>query len=276
VDQNFGYTSTIPNPPTGSTTPSCTSDKTPASFTLNDKAGVDNSTNTESCGNVPAGSYTVTEGAEPANFTLESLTCQADAHSSGSQDATNPAQANITVAPGETVTCTYTNQQQLGAIEITKTTKVPGQTGSQPLAGATFSIKSGGDPISGSPFTAGSDGTVCVDNLPFGNYKVQETGAPTGYAIDDSTTHTVTVDNNAKCSDATFGGEAISFSDTPLTDLTVKAEAEAAGATNSTVTCTDSSDTGIGNSPQGPSDPAKVTANGLKPGTYTCTVVVDP
>jgi uncharacterized protein YaiE (UPF0345 family) len=39
-------------------------------FTLNDATA-----NTEDCTNVVAGSYTVTEGAEPANFTFESLTC---------------------------------------------------------------------------------------------------------------------------------------------------------------------------------------------------------
>jgi hypothetical protein len=47
--------------------------------------------------------------------------------------------------------------------------------------------------------------------------------------------------------------------------------------TNSTITCVVAgTGTNIGNSPQGPTDPATVTANGLKPGTYTCTVVVDP
>src|SRR5262249_3305398 len=67
VNQNFGYTSTIPNPAAGSTTPDCSLDTTPSSFTLNDHAGVDPASpinqgtdNTEHCANVPVGTYTVT------------------------------------------------------------------------------------------------------------------------------------------------------------------------------------------------------------------------
>src|SRR6266545_3487075 len=126
INQDFSFTSTIPNPPAGSTTPTCTADTTPSSFTLNDNGNTtsDSAANTEDCVNVPAGSYTVTEG-------------------------------------------------------------------SAPLAGAVFSVTSGGTPIPGSPFTTGSDGTVCVDHLAFGTYSVQETAAPTGYAIDDTTAHDV-------------------------------------------------------------------------------------
>jgi hypothetical protein len=119
IDQNFSYTSTIPNPASGSTTPDCSLDSTPASFTLNDHAGVDptapitqGTDNTEHCANVPAGSYTVTEGALPgSNWSLDSLTCTATGTgSSGSQDGTNPAKANITLAPGGVVTCIYVNK----------------------------------------------------------------------------------------------------------------------------------------------------------------------
>jgi hypothetical protein len=96
VNQDFSYTSTIPNPPAGQpapTTPDCTLDTTPSSFTLNDHAGVDpaapitqGTDNTEHCANVPVGSYTVTEGTEPGSFVLESLTCTATGTgSSGSQ-----------------------------------------------------------------------------------------------------------------------------------------------------------------------------------------------
>lgn len=272
VNQNFSYTSNI----AGSNL-DCTTDTTPATFTLNDTGNTtgDSAGNTESCANVPAGSYTVTEGADPANFTLESLTCTADPNSSGSQDGTNDHQANITLAADETVTCTFVNQQQLGAIKISKNSS---KGAGAALAGAKFSITKGGTAISGSPFTTGADGTVCVDGLGFGDYVVTETAAPTGYGIDDTTSHTVTVDNNATCTDNPFGGETIGFTDTPLTDLLVKATGEAApaGTTKSQITCTDSSSANIGNSPTLNTDPATMTANGLKPGTYTCTIVIDP
>src|SRR6266702_4959467 len=268
--KDFSFTSTIPNPPAGSpppTTPDCSADTTPSSFTLNDNGNTssDSTANTEHCGNVPAGSYTVTEGSQPANFALESLTCTADNGGSGSQDATNPAQANITVVPNSTVTCVYVDKQQLGAIKITKTST----KGNAPLAGATFTITSGGTPISGSPFTTGSDGTVCVDHLPFGTYSVQETAAPTGYAINDTTAHDVNVTANSTCGD---GNEAtFTATDTPLSKITVSFQSLAGpGVTTATVQCT--GDPAVEPLPEG----TPKVLNNLPPGTYGCTVVVDP
>ena len=264
INQNFSYTSNL----AGSTI-SCTPDTTPASFTLNDGSST---TNTEECGNVPIGNYTVTEGAEPTGFVLESLTCTATGSGSGSQDATNPAQANITIAAGlDHVTCTYVNQQQLGAIKITKTSS---KTAATPLAGAQFSIMSGGTPITGSPFTTGSDGTVCVDHLAFGTYSVQETAAPSGYTIDDTAAHDVSVSKNSTCGD---GSEAtFSATDTPLTDISAHAQSEASGGTKSTITCKDAAGNVVASSGTDPSDPANASKNGLTPGTYTCTIVIDP
>jgi hypothetical protein len=287
VNQNFSYTSTIAGAQL-----SCVSDSTPASFTLNDNGNTnsDNSANTENCGNVPAGSYTVTEGADPASFVLESLTCSTSGTggSTGSQDGTNPKQANITLNPGDTVTCVYVNQQQLGAIKITKTSSKPAGTA---LSGAHFAICTNDGPYDNNnpctPAATGSgdkvtdsNGVICVDNLGFGDYFVTETQAPSGYAIDDATTSKVTVDNNAKCSDTTYVGESKSYTDTPLTDIVAKATSQVSGATKSRVTCVDSNSQNVGNSPQPSastfSDPAEVDANGLKPGTYTCTIIIDP
>jgi hypothetical protein len=264
IDQAFSYTSTL-----AGSTMSCTTDSTPASFSLNDAS---DATNTEDCSDVPVGNYTAVEtGTPPApNFVLESLTCTADHGGSGSQDVLNPAQANITVTAGSHVTCTYVNKQQLGAIKITKTSSKPNGT---PLAGATFLVK---DPQGQSvgTFTTGNDGTVCVDHLGFGTYSVQEKTAPGGYAIDDPNAESVTVNQNSTCGD---GNEATkSFTDTPLTDLSIKVTSEAPGGTKSTISCVDSASSDIGNSPQGLAETVQVTANGLKPGTYTCTVVVDP
>ena len=263
LDQNFSYTSTIPN------TATCTTDTTPGSFTLNDAGNstADNAANTESCVNVPAASYTVTEGAEPANFTLESLSCTATTGSSGSQDGTNPFQANISVAPGGLVTCTYVNQGT-GAILVTKTAKNHNLgSGDHPLAGATFTVN-------GVSHVTNADGQACFDGLTIGTeYTVTETAAPSGYAI-DTTSKTATPTTAASCTSGTPAG--VSFTDSPLTDLTITATSEVSGVTNSSISCVNARNADIGNSPQGPADPVNVTANGLKPGTYTCTVVVDP
>jgi hypothetical protein len=222
----------------------------------------DSPRNTEDCVNVLSAdsngntiTYHVTENNPlPPGFVLESLTCTAGANSSGAQDGTNQFKANITVAPGETVTCTYVDQQQLGAIKITKTST----KGNAALAGAKFSIKDpNGVALTGSPFTTDANGVICKDNLAFGDYKVQETSAPTGYKINDATEHTVTVDNNAKCTDDPYGGEAIAFDDTPLSTIEVKFTSLAgAGVTNSNIVCSVDA-----NSENGGADSDSITSN---------------
>ncbi len=276
VNQNFSFTSTIPNPTAGQTpptTPDCSLDTTPSSFTLNDSAGVDptppitsGTANTEHCANVPAGSYTVTENTPlPANFVLESLTCT----TGGSQDAINLYQANITINPGDTVTCTYVDKQQLGAIKISKTSSKTGNA----LAGAQFSI-TGPNNYSNS-VTTGSDGSVCVDSLPFGSYTVTETSAPTGFVIDDSSGHTVTVDNNAKCSDSTYVGESTSFTDTPTADIQVNFRDGGSGTTSATITCDNT--TGTGSTTPASGWDTSVTVTGVHaPTTIHCTITIDP
>jgi len=57
--------------------------------------------------------------------------------------------------------------------------------------------------------------------------------------------------------------------------VSANATSEVPGATNSTIVCVDS----IGNvvATSGPAgDPANASVTGLKPGTYTCTIVIDP
>ena len=85
----------------------------------------------------------------------------------------------------------------------------------------------------------------CVDHLVFGNYVVPETAPPAGYAIDDGTGHTVIVNANSTFGD---GNEtAFSATDTPLTDLLVRATSQVRGATQSQITCVDASNADIGN-----------------------------
>jgi hypothetical protein len=275
LNQDFSYTSTIPTPsgtPPPPTTPDCelnttpnsTFDPTPTSFTLNDSGA-----NTEDCTNVVAGSYTVTEGAEPANFTLKSLTCTDNGvtGSSGHQDATNPFQADITISPGGHVTCTYVNQAQ-GAILVTKTAKNHnfGDGAQHPLAGATFTVN-------GVSKITDANGRACFDGLTIGTtYTVTETAAPTGYGI-DTASKDVKVTQAASCTSGT--PDEVSFTDSPLTDISANATSEIAGATNSTIVCKDANGNTVADSGAA-ADPANASATGLKPGSYTCTVVIDP
>jgi hypothetical protein len=262
INQDFGYTSTL----AGSSI-SCSPDTSPASFTLNDNSST---TNTETCTNVPIGSYTVTEGAEPSGFTLESLSCTATGSGSGSQDATNPSQANITIAAGlDTVTCTYVNQQQLGAIKITKTNSKTHNG----VAGAKFLITGPGG--YSNTVTSGSDGTVCTDGLAFGSYSVTETSAPTGYSIDDTSAHTVNVNANAKCSDSPYVGASTSFTDTPTSDIQVNFRDGGSGTTSGTISCDNS--TGSTSTDPATGWDTSATVTGVKaPTTIHCTITIDP
>jgi hypothetical protein len=267
VNQNFSFTSNLAGAQL-----SCTQ-STAASFTLNDNGNTtgDSAANTQDCTKVPAGDYTVLEGANPANFVYDHLSCTATSGSSGSQDAATPKQADIHLLADGVVTCVYVNNQQLGAIKITKTSS----KGTHPLlGGAMFSISQGGSPISASPVTTGPNGTVCVDHLPFGTYSVQEIAAPTGYLIDDTTAHNVTVSANSTCGD---GNEAtFAATDTPLSKITVGFHSLAGpGVTSATVQCT--GEGAASSLPEG--DATHTLGDGLStltPGTYMCTVVVDP
>jgi hypothetical protein len=264
LNQSFDYTSNIAGGQL-----SCTQDATPASFTLNDNGNTtgDSAANTEDCTNVPAGSYTVTEGADPAGFTFGSLSCTASTGSSGSQDGTIPKQANITIVGGGLVTCTYVNNQQLGAIQVTKTRKHAADgTGDHPQAGVSFTVN-------GVTKQTDANGVACFDGLQFGDYTVHET-VPAGYHV-DANDKSVTVDNNATCSDTTYTGETVSFHNTPLTDLSVSVNSQVDGGTASTIECTDGTNT-VASGSTGANGDGSASAPDLEPGTYTCTVVVDP
>jgi hypothetical protein len=297
-DQDFAFTSGSGDPATGVLEGDCsigaTEETDPSTFDLNASSDDTDSLN---CVNVPAGTYTVSEGADPTGWEFDNFSCVSTGTGTSTTPTSSTTQKNvgITLAGGGEVTCTYLNNQQEGAILITKTGKDKSVAGeNDPLAGATFSVTGPSpstDPVTGSPFTTDANGEVCVDGLAFGDYSVTETGAPAGYAIDDPAARTVTVDTNATCEDATYVGESSAFTDTPLTDLTLHVESRSdggggTGATESSISCVDASDADIGDSPQpdasdldGFANPVEVTTvgdDGLVPGTYTCTVVVDP
>jgi Prealbumin-like fold domain len=245
LNQSFSYTST--------------GGLSPASFSLNDNGNSsgDSTGNTKVFDSVQPGIYTVTEGADPSGFAFDSVSC-----SGGSTSISNRT-VTINMGAGDDVTCTYVNNQQLGAIKVSKAS-----TKGQALAGATFSV-------AGQSVQTGTDGTACVDHLAFGSYSVQETAAPAGYAIDDSSSHSVSVNANQDCSTAT-APLALQFTDTPKTDITVEARSQVAGGTKSQISCVNAAAADIGDSPSQNIEDAKVSASGVSPGTYTCTIVVDP
>jgi prealbumin domain-containing protein len=177
-----------------------------------------------------------------------------------------PIPANITIKPGDQVTCTYVNKAS-GAILVTKTAENHNLgAGQHPLAGATFTVN-------GMSKVTNANGQACFDGLTIGTtYTVTETAAPTGYCI-DTATKDVTVTKAASCTSGTPDG--VSFTDSPLKDISANATSEIAGATNSTIVCKDANGNTVADSGAA-SDPANASATALRPGTYTCTVVIDP
>jgi hypothetical protein len=131
--------------------------------------------------------------------------------------------------------------------------------------------------LSGSGATAAA--TACVSDLTLGTYYIHEDTPVSGFAAAADQTASVSAEG-----DCTSGYVSKTFTDQPLTNLTVTASSVVTGATNSSITCQDSSNNNIGNSPQpasGKTDPVTLTADSshggaLTPGTYTCTVVIDP
>ena len=179
----------------------------------------------------------------------------------------DPASIVLTQTP-RTITCTFTNTLNTGAILIHKDRKHAADgPGDHPHAGVEFSIN--GTSVG----TTDANGNICVDDLTFGDYTVTES-VPTGYVSADSE-QTATVDNLAFCDDDPFVGEALQFANTPLTNITVSVNSQIDGGTASTIDCVVAS-TSVPAGPPPANGDGSLTVNDLVPGTYTCTVVIDP
>jgi hypothetical protein len=191
--------------------------------------------------------------------------------SSSCDDGSNPA--SIGLSAGETVTCTFHDAREQGAILITKTRKHAADgSGDHPHPGVDFKVTGGSLPAAGVTVTTDANGHACVDGLVLssfvGDYTVTET-VPSGYHAAGATAKTVTVTDEATCS--TGSKAEVGFSNTPLTNLTVSVDSQVDGGTASTITC--DSNPPVATDPNGD---GSLTLSNLEPGTYTCTVIIDP
>ncbi len=219
--------------------------------------------------NLSPGTYGVSESV-PTGWGTVSATC-----SNGDKPGT------ITLNPGDNVTCTFTNQPLYGAIEITKLAKNAALgAGNHPLGGVTFTVTPGKTSATlTTPATDDTTGTVCVDGFRFGTYTVAEDAetAP-GYGIEAP--KSVTVGTASTCGSVP-SSQQLTFVNTPLTDVTVSVAPQVTGATASKITCTASDGTTVLD-PTPPDtsptafDDSSETVKDLTPGTYICTVVIDP
>jgi hypothetical protein len=210
---------------------------------------------------IPGTGYTVVEDVIPANWAFTSIDCSA---SSGVTPTIVGAQITFDIDDtSDVLDCTYTNTQLKGAIKVTKTRKHAADgTGDHPHAGVNFTVN-------GVTKATDANGVACFDGLNFGAYTVHEV-VPAGYHGEAD--KQVTVDNNATCAATPYAGESVSFHNTPLTNITVTVDSQVAGGTSSTIDC----DPVTPGSDAGPGDDISHSLNDREPGTYTCTVVVDP
>lgn len=232
----------------------------PDSFTLTTTAAGQAGKDDRTFSDLAPGTYDVAETV-PAGWNLASATCD---------DGSDPA--SIGLSGGETVTCTFVNERQQGAILITKTRKHAAfGPGDWAHPGVDFTITGGSLPSGGTTVTTDANGEACVDGLVLssfvGNYTVTET-VPDGYAADGDTSKTVTVSEEATCEDG--DPATVSFANTPLTDVSIDVTSQVDGGTKSTIDCGDEGDSGDF------ADPAELDLEDLEPGTYTCTIEIDP
>ena len=171
------------------------------------------------------------------------------------------ADQQVTVVADVTITLSdFVNPRHRGAILATKTRKHAADgSGDHPHAGVDFTVN-------GVTRTTDGNGQACFDNLAFGQYTVHET-TPAGYVGEGD--QTVTVDNKASCTDNPYVGETVAFHNTPLSTITITFFSQVVGGTAVTqISCTGLTDSNP--------DPASATFADLVPGTYNCTVVIDP
>jgi hypothetical protein len=231
----------------------------PSPFVLTTTAAGDAGKASTTFAQLVPGTYDVAETV-PANWNLVSSSCS---------DGSSPA--SIGLSGGETVTCTFHDARERGAIEITKTRKHAAAGGSAPHAGVTFTVTGGELPAAGVTAVTDANGKACVDGLLDGSYTVTES-LPAGYHADGALAKNATVTDEATCASGPKAG--VSFVNVPLTNLSVSVDSQIDGGTASTIDCDDNAlDQPVATAANG--DGSKSITD-LEPGTYTCVVVIDP
>lgn len=201
--------------------------------------------------NILIGQYWVVETTTPAGY------------------QTAPDQA-VTILADTTLTLTFVDPRLRGAIRIEKTAKHADKSGAtHPNLAATFTVTQG-DTSFGTITTNATTGIGCLDGLLFGSYTVTETTVPAGYQAPAA--QTAIIASSGSCP---TGSVTKTFDNTPLTDITVSVNSQVAGGTGSKISCTGLTATPADATPTVFDDTSETFKN-LVPGTYTCTIVVDP
>ncbi len=216
------------------------------------------------------GPYSSTETV-PTGWKLTDITCD-DGNSSGD---IGTGVATFNVEPGETVKCTFTNTKAATIIVkklayLYDPTPVDPTTG-QPVDADTFDFT--GEITA----TLSHNETSSTTVDPGGPYYVAESvnadWGLTDISCDDADS-TGNIDTRTATFDKLDPGQTVTctFTNRPLTDITVNSQSQVPGGTNSTITCRLLDDTVLD---EQEGEDALVSLTDLLPNTYVCTVVVE-
>ena len=137
------------------------------------QTGTTNSSGVITFSDLEAGSYTVREKTASEGYVLSATSTQ-----------------SVTVTAGATATATFTNERITGKVRIVKTDSKT----NKPLPGATFTVTRLSGPESDNAsdigtvvatITTDANGIAETDLLPWGEYRITETGIPDGYLDDE-------------------------------------------------------------------------------------------
>jgi hypothetical protein len=207
-----------------------------------------------------------------ASIDFDALTGGSGACSSfGSAYLKSRSSDSFTAALKDFIAPTSLNINRCGAIQVHKDRKhAAAGPGDHPHGGVSFTVN-------GVTKQTNANGNACFDSLPFGEYTVHETTLA-GYNGEGD--KSVTVDNAASCNGnsgtTSTAGEQVTFHNTPLTDLSVSVNSQVDGGTASTIDCKDAANGTVASGSTGANGDGSASASDLEPGTYTCTIVVDP
>lgn len=216
-------------------------------------------------GNLAPDTYAVGETV-PAGWHLVGSSCS-DGSSVGA----------ISLQAGETVTCTFHDARNTGAIKIVKTRKHAADgTGDHPHAGVVFTVTGGNLPAGGTQVTTNAAGEACLDGLLIssfaGTYSVAES-VPAGYMVTSVNPQSGVTVATSTCAS---GAATRTFTNMPLTNLSVTVDSQVDGGTASTMECHAEGAPAGATTPTGANGDGTLSKPNLQPGTYVCTVVIDP
>lgn len=207
---------------------------------------------------LPPGDYCLVETGVPTGYSAASPQCFA-------------------LALDQNKSVSFVDPRHTGAIKITKTRKhAASGSGDYPHAGVKFTITGGELVAPGTEVTTDANGTACLGGLVLsshvGGYTVTET-VPTNYVADGNASKSVLVTQVATCGSG--NEDPVAFSNTPLTNITVSVDSLVDGGTKSTIHCVIQGGASVGSVDPAQEDPTLNLTNKL-PGTYVCTIFVDP